>query len=51
VVGQLKGFDYWVMISVSAGFIFLAIVQKKISRTGGVILLAFYIAYLGYLFI
>ena len=51
VVAQLKGFDYWVMISVSAGFIFLAIVQKKISRTGGVILLAFYIAYLGYLFI
>lgn len=51
VVGQLKGLDYWVMISISAGFIFLGIIQKKISRTGGVILLSFYIAYLGYLFI
>jgi len=51
VVGRLKGFDYWVMISVCAGFLFLGIIQKKISRTGGVILLACYVIYIGYLFI
>ena len=51
VVGRLKGFDYWVMISVCAGFILLGIIQKKISRTGGVILLACYVIYIGYLFI
>lgn len=51
VVARLKGIDYWVMISVSAGFIFLGIVQKKISRTGGVILLTCYVVYLGYLLI
>jgi len=51
VVGRLKGFDYWVMISVCAGFILLGIIQKKISRAGGVILLACYVIYIGYLFI
>jgi cation:H+ antiporter len=51
VVGRLKGFDYWVMISVCAGFILLGIIQKKISRTGGAILLACYVIYIGYLFI
>ena len=51
VVGRLKGFDYWVMISVCAGFLFLGIIQKKISRTGGAILLACYVIYIGYLFI
>ncbi len=51
VVGRLKGFDYWVMISVCAGFLFLGTIQKKISRTGGAILLACYVIYIGYLFI
>ena len=44
------GWDYWIMIGVSAGFALTAIVGKRtVGRGSGTVLLAVYIAYLVYL--
>jgi len=45
------GIDYWIMITVIAAFMLIAIIFKKISRRSGVILFASYIAYMLYIFI
>ncbi len=48
---RLIGADYWIMIAVSAGFAFFVIIfRRTISRIGGAVLLAGYIAYMIYLF-
>ncbi len=47
---RLMQVDYWIMIIVSAGFAFIAILSRRIiSRAGGTILLCGYIAYMVYL--
>ncbi len=52
IVQRLKTTDYWIMIAITASFAILGIAgRKKITRTGGVLLLCSYIAYMAYLFI
>jgi len=46
---RLIGIDYWIMIIISAAFVLFAGVSKKISRSGGAILLLIYISYIVYL--
>lgn len=46
---RLVGVDYWVMITVSAAFLAIAAITKRIGRLPGLCLLAGYIAYLVYL--
>ena len=48
---RLIGIDYWIMITVIAAFMLIAMIYKKISRKSGAVLLASYIAYMLYLFI
>lgn len=44
------GWDYWIMVGVSAGFALTAIVGRRtVGRGSGMVLLAVYVAYLGYL--
>lgn len=45
---RLIGTDYWVMIVVSAAFLLVAIIGKRISRLFGVILLVGYVVYMVY---
>jgi len=47
--GRLAGFDYWVMLAVTAAFIVMAVIGKRLSRTDGAILLLGYVAYIVYL--
>jgi cation:H+ antiporter len=51
LAGRLAGVDYWVMIAVTAAFIIMAIIGKRLSRKDGVILLLGYMAYIVYLFV
>lgn len=46
---RLAGLDYWIMIIVTAGFIVMAMIGRRIGRKDGVILLCGYAAYLIYL--
>ncbi len=45
---RLIGTDYWIMIVVSAAFLLVAIIGKRISRLFGVILLVGYVMYMVY---
>jgi cation:H+ antiporter len=48
---RIAGVEYLIMIAVSATFIIMALLYRRvIGRVGGVILLAVYIAYIAYLF-
>jgi cation:H+ antiporter len=48
---RLAGVDYWIMIIVSAGFTFIAILGRRvIRRPAGAVLLCGYVAYMIYLF-
>jgi len=49
VSSRLIGFDYWIMIAVSAVFVAIAIFRKKITRLAGFALLAGYVGYMVYL--
>jgi cation:H+ antiporter len=49
VSGRLTGTDYWIMIVVSATFLLMATVSKRIGRTYGAVLVAGYVAYMLYL--
>ena len=49
IAPRLAGVDYWIMIAVSGIFVVIALIGKRIGRTGGVILFAGYIAYIVYL--
>ena len=52
IVQSLKATDYWIMIAITAGFAILGIAgRNKITRTGGILLLSSYIAYMAYLFL
>ena len=46
---RLIGVDYWVMVGVSAAFILIAVISKRINRLAGLALTATYAAYLVYL--
>lgn len=46
---RLAGLDYWIMIIVTAGFVVMAMIGRRIGRKDGVILLCGYAAYLVYL--
>ncbi len=46
---RLAGLDYWIMIIVSAAFIVMAMIGRRISRIDGVVLLCGYVAYMVYL--
>lgn len=46
---RLAGPDYWIMIAVTAAFIIMAGIGKKITRKDGIILIASYVAYIIYL--
>jgi cation:H+ antiporter len=50
ITARLAGADYWIMVSVSAVFMVMAIIGKKISRIDGAILSCIYIGYIVYLF-
>ena len=49
ITKRLIGIDYWVMIIISVVFFFMAVLDKKISRLNGAILLLLYIIYIFYL--
>ncbi len=49
--GRLAGLDYWVMLTVTAVFIIMATIGKRLSRKNGAILLLGYVAYILYLLI
>ena len=49
VSSRLIGVDYWVMIAVSAAFLAVAAITKRIGRLPGLCLLAGYVVYLVYL--
>jgi cation:H+ antiporter len=49
VSSRLIGVDYWVMIAVSAAFLIIAAITKRIGRLPGLALLVGYIVYLVYL--
>lgn len=49
LVQRLAGLDYWIMIIVSAAFIVMAMIGRRISRIDGVVLLCGYVAYMVYL--
>jgi cation:H+ antiporter len=46
---RLAGLDYWVMIGVTAMFIVMAVIGKRLSRKDGSILLVGYVGYILYL--
>jgi cation:H+ antiporter len=49
---RLAGTDYWIMLTVSVVFaLAVGIGVKKITRTGGVILLSCYLGYMVYLLV
>jgi cation:H+ antiporter len=50
ITKRLAGADYWIMVSVSAVFMVMAIIGKKISRIDGAILFCIYVGYIVYLF-
>jgi cation:H+ antiporter len=50
ITQRLAGTDYWVMAAVTAAFVVMAGIGKKLSRIDGAILLTIYIAYIIYLF-
>jgi len=50
VTSRLAGTDFWIMMIVTAVFVVMAAVAKKITRICGVILTAGYIAYIIYVF-
>ncbi len=45
---RLIGTDYWIMIGVSAAFLLMAMISKRIGRLFGVILLVGYVVYMVY---
>ena len=45
---RLIGTDYWVMIVVSAVFLLMALISKRIGRLCGAVLLLSYLLYMGY---
>jgi cation:H+ antiporter len=47
--GRLAGLDYLVMLAVTAAFIIMAVIGRRLSRTDGAILLLGYIVYIVYL--
>ncbi|MBE0537975.1 MAG: calcium/sodium antiporter [Phycisphaerae bacterium] len=51
ISGRLVTTDYWIMVGVSVLFMLLVLFHKRISRTGGALLLTVYITYMAYLFI
>ena len=51
VNARLTSVDYWIMVGVSAVFVLIAVISKKISRKAGTFLLAGYIAYMVYLLV
>ena len=48
---RLIGIDYWIMITVIAVFMLIAMIFKKISRKAGALLFASYVSYMVYIFI
>ena len=48
VNARLIGPDFWVMIAVSAVFVAIAVIAKRISRSAGILLTAIYVAYMIY---
>ncbi len=50
ITPRLAGTDYWIMVSVSAVFMVMAIIGRKISRIDGAILFCVYVGYIVYLF-
>lgn len=50
ITQRLVGTDYLIMVLVSAAFMVMAIIGKKISRVDGTILFCIYIGYIVYLF-
>jgi cation:H+ antiporter len=47
---RLMGFDYWIMVIVSAAFVVAAIAGRKvIGRIAGILLLCGYVAYMVYI--
>jgi cation:H+ antiporter len=50
ITKRLAGADYWIMVSVSAIFMVMAVIGRKISRIDGAILFCVYVGYLVYLF-
>lgn len=51
VPARLIGIDYWIMITVIAVFMLIAMIYKKISRRSGAFLFTTYVAYMLYVFI
>ena len=49
IAARLAGVDYWIMIIVSAVFIAMAFIGRRIGRISGTILFAGYIGYIVYL--
>jgi cation:H+ antiporter len=45
------GVDYWVMIGVSAVFVIMAAIGRRVSRIDGTILFAGYVIYIAYLLV
>ena len=50
LAGRLGGLDWGIMIAVSVGFGFVALVARRISRLSGIVLFSVYIVYIVYLF-
>ncbi|MHC4114529.1 MAG: calcium/sodium antiporter [Planctomycetota bacterium] len=46
---RLAGVDYWVMIIVTAGFVFMGLMWRRIGRVSAAILLCGYVGYIVYL--
>ena len=46
---RLAEIDYWVMVIVSASFVLMALIGRRISRINGALLLCGYVAYMIYL--
>jgi len=51
VAARLVGADYWIMIGVSAVFMVMAFIGRRISRTDGILLFCIYIGYMVYVFV
>ncbi|RKY23319.1 MAG: calcium/sodium antiporter [Planctomycetota bacterium] len=48
---RLAEIDYWVMVIVSASFVLMALIGRRISRINGALLLCGYVAYMIYLLV
>lgn len=50
VSARFSGVDFWIMIGVTALFLVIATIYKKIGKKSGILLLSIYAAYMIYLF-